>query len=415
MIVCIGACKDPIDPIPPIIDTPIYDGELELVWQVPLSSPSDRSDTSQFISMPAVLGSNGANVIFSRYRPLEPSPDGDEVLASLNTETGAFLWENSPPPWTGAMVELGAFAKDGLISYNSYHDIHVINESNGTVLWSYFINRSDGNGGDGKSTLIDNWIYHIHQHSPGTRPDTAHLVRADIHLGVWDTVYTFPVKDDYHPYLQMPSQWIHPSGDEILVLQNRPYNDVDFVSKTDMIAYNVTADSVYWELDSLSQNSTAGKPLIYEDKAYLQLDFSVVCIDILTGEELWRKEDFQNTESLIVSSITEAEGMILVHPSDKYMYALDPISGAEIWVNDDTGETPSDMAYHDGIVYYSSSGNGRLYAIRISNGETIWAEKSPNNHIDSRAIFKNSVTINADLSVLYASDSFFAMSIKLAE
>jgi outer membrane protein assembly factor BamB len=80
------------------------------------------------------------------------------------------------------------------------------------------------------------------------------------------------------------------------------------------------------------------------------------------------------------------------------------------------------MVYYDGLLYYTCSGNGKIYAIEVATGKKIWAEPSPNkfsNNMNGNKkrsganIGAGGIAINSNLGYLYTSDYYFAMCLKL--
>ncbi len=63
--------------------------------------------------------------------------------------------------------------------------------------------------------------------------------------------------------------------------------------------------------------------------------------------------------------------MVIVNNEDQYVYALDPMTGNQLWKVRDSG-TSSKMRYMNGVVYFNGGASGRLHAIDIREGKTVW-------------------------------------------
>ena len=77
-----------------------------------------------------------------------------------------------------------------------------------------------------------------------------------------------------------------------------------------------------------------------------------------------------------------------------------------------------ELTLFDGIVYCTSSGYGRLYAVNAETGATIWKEQSPNrkNPKTGNASFASAgVAIDPERRLLYTADKYYVMCIKLPE
>ncbi|MDT4849560.1 Outer membrane protein assembly factor BamB [compost metagenome] len=124
-------------------------------------------------------------------------------------------------------------------------------------------------------------------------------------------------------------------------------------------------------------------PVIYEGKIYWNANRNIICNDLRTGREIWRKafrQDFLFTPLII------AENRVIANNEDTWLYALDVNTGAELWKSPSAG-TSSHLVYLEGYVYYIGGGDGLLHAVDISNGKTLWKLRSPDLKGDSRAHF----------------------------
>jgi|GEM_PF-523065 len=129
-------------------------------------------------------------------------------------------------------------------------------------------------------------------------------------------------------------------------------------------------------------------PVIYGEKIYWNANRDIVCNDLYTGREIWRKafrQDFLFTPLII------AENKVIANNEDTWLYALDINTGAELWKTSSAG-TSSHLVYLDGYVYYIGGGDGFLHAVDISNGKTVWRLRSPDLKADSRAHFSGGIS-----------------------
>ena len=89
-------------------------------------------------------------------------------------------------------------------------------------------------------------------------------------------------------------------------------------------------------------------------------------LDAATGVKIWNF----NTLGEFKSSPAVMDGVVYVGSVDDNVYALNAITGTEIW-HFDIGEMTSSPAVADGIVYIGS-GDGNIYALNATNGDEIW-------------------------------------------
>lgn len=156
--------------------------------------------------------------------------------------------------------------------------------------------------------------------------------------------------------------------------------------------YNYTQQKSVYEKESLALNVNAyasGPAVIYEGKAYYAPAKSIVCIDVYTGKQLWKK-DFP--QGFAFSGYIMADGKLLANCEDTYLYALDPETGRELWKEKSSG-TSSKMAHLNGVVYFTGGGDGLLHAVDIETGKHLWRLHSPDLEVNSGAWFKRRVSV----------------------
>lgn len=110
------------------------------------------------------------------------------------------------------------------------------------------------------------------------------------------------------------------------------------------------------------------KPIIYKDKLYANIGHELVCHDLLSGNQLWRKEFSQDFS---FSGFIIEENKIIGNNEDRYTYCLNPVNGDIIWKTFSSG-TNSEMSYLNGVVYFVGGSTGKLHAIDINTGKTVW-------------------------------------------
>jgi hypothetical protein len=109
-------------------------------------------------------------------------------------------------------------------------------------------------------------------------------------------------------------------------------------------------------------------PVVYQDRIYLAVGFDLAAHDIRTGKQLWRN---QFRGEIFFSNFIIEEGMLIVNNEDQFVYAFDPISGNQLWKIPGSG-TSSKMSYLNGVVYFNGGATGKLHAVDIRSGKTVW-------------------------------------------
>ncbi len=156
--------------------------------------------------------------------------------------------------------------------------------------------------------------------------------------------------------------------------------------------YNFTKQELVYDKMPLALNVNvyaSGPAVVYEEKAYYAPAKSIICIDVMTGKQVWKKNF---PEGFAFSGYIIADGKLLANCEDTYLYALDPETGRELWKEKSSG-TSSKMSHLNGVVYFTGGGDGLLHAVDIETGKHLWRLRSPDLEVNSGAWFKRRVSV----------------------
>ena len=131
-------------------------------------------------------------------------------------------------------------------------------------------------------------------------------------------------------------------------------------------------------------NSSAYEPKIYNNKLYAWVGKNIVCHNLDTGEQIWRKPFPQD---FLFSGFIIEDDKIIANNEDTFTYCLNPENGTIIWKTESSG-TSGRMSYLNGIVYFVGGSSGKLHAIDISTGEHVWKINASNLGESSTSNFK---------------------------
>ncbi len=241
----------------------------------------------------------------------------------------------------------------------------------------------------------------------------AYLVRSNVNdLEEWETVHTVfqSELEGNEPTIESTNKWIDPmTKNEVLVFQ---YRTAFPELRIDLVAYNLTADSILWWHKEIDENgdSNIRQITISQGRAYFQGTSKLRCFDIASGDLVWETNygpwnqggKFFGLGGIVFTASED----ILVVKYHEGLLALNAKTGEELWDknDDDIHNTSSfSMTMYNDIVFFTHVGNGLTYngplwAIRASDGEEIWMKSTD---FATTGSFSGPVLIDEERLVFY--------------
>ncbi|MBN8684276.1 MAG: PQQ-binding-like beta-propeller repeat protein [Chitinophagales bacterium] len=403
----LAACgnKEPLvtPPPPPPIDT---QANFKVLWQTPL-----QSDTGQYTAWGQVV-TDGGNIIYS-INWTSPLP----TVGMRNGETGALIWEQQFP--SRGFLNDNFYNINNKIVISDWSETQVWDVASGSVDWAYKVPES----GYGMVTcnVINDQIYKVV--APGGPPynPSSTLLRTHYQSNQWDTVLTLNYENDgFFINMYPPVLWINPQGDSILVFQEGGLRESGGFNggknRASVYAYNLRSRQLEWVRKNIDPAGgiTTAKPLVDGDRLYINGVRTLHCFDLNTGNTIWQKEF---PEAIMDGNITVYKNTLMVPSTQIGMWGVDKQTGSILWYNKDVDGNVLLVVQFDGIVYCTSTGYARLYAVNAETGATIWKENSPNRnsrHPNASFAFAG-IAIDTVNRKLYTADKYYLMCIALPE
>lgn len=382
--------------------------KLKILWQQPMNK-----DTAECISMiPAYH--NGVAIYSNLFYV-----DGYEFIKGRDIQNGALKWEWNPI-WDGEVVSpQSRDYKDNIMCLSHWGPMYAINMQTGVNDWAEN-KQTDDNEIGLRISVIGDYLYTEHSNRL-TKDTVCFLARRGLAAGSsWDTIFSL-TNTVYRPSFEAPSLFVNPSGDSLLIFQNRQWAFGLSDGRIDLYAYNINKRQVEWVNNDFDPegNSNIERPLVHNGKIYFQGTKTLYCFDASNGQILWRFVCPVNNDNLVVSNLLIAENQIFIKPSiDATLYGLDLNTGEIKTSILSTGSGGADMKYYNNFIYFGSKGNGRLYAIDLRNNQKVWDDYSPNFSRPGKwrgNTFFSGVAIVPEHNCLIAEDHYFVMAIKLPE
>ena len=209
-----------------------------------------------------------------------------------------------------------------------------------------------------------------------------------------------------------PSIWIMEGGDTIMVCVKRIINYRErWRKRCNLISYNVTADTVLWERDSVDKvGSIVDPPRIEGDRIYFVGTRHVECFDRNTGETLWKTVVVHDGGFLFANVPIYTEDTIYLLSSTSDIIALSKEDGRLIYGRKCNGNG-SYLTLYKGKLYRSFI---TMDVIDAKSGRVLLTiKKSHNYSMRTPGKWANGVVIDPETELMYVEDGFFAMCLTL--
>jgi outer membrane protein assembly factor BamB len=114
---------------------------------------------------------------------------------------------------------------------------------------------------------------------------------------------------------------------------------------------------------------------IIGDRIYLASGHDIICFELLTGKEIWRRNDFLHLFAFAFHGFEIYDNKLIATSEEGKTYAIDTDTGKNIWVLENMGGTNSFIRYHNGVLYYLAG--ARLRCVDIKTGEILASLSTP--------------------------------------
>lgn len=303
-------------------------------------------------------------------------------LSMINKETGGTLWkwDERFQPESEYIDIFHCYINNNLLTWQNGKKSYCINLDNGTTKW-----KSKRDSPYNVSLFGQNNEYYTFGESVSKYPEYSESVgfKGDLQTGnlteiimpnftlahinggrIGDVTCAMPCVVNGTPYLAV-------------IWQELAYDNLwDFQSFLGL--YNEATKTWLYEKQILNQPNVNGvlltDPIIFDNKIYANIGKEIVCHDLATGNQVWKK-DFE--QDFMFSGFLIVDNKLIGNCEDTKIYCLNAKTGGFLWKIEGAG-TSSAMSYLNGVVYFVGGSTGKLHAIDIATGKTIWKIKASN-------------------------------------
>jgi len=354
------------------------DGTPKLLWSTSLSSGELIEGGFQ-----SVFHKPTNSVLF--LGSLQNKP----ILYMINTQDGKKTWEWQD--WFSSSEYVSSnypYIEANNFVMNTSSKLYAINLITGKSTWR----QQTPLVADVSATgIADNYFVVINRTT---------VSQIDIKTGYGKILFTIPdTVTGGRTFLSSPVPVIEQAtGDTLLVSAwSYGYNQNSFGAAY-LLLYNLTQKRIVYnslQREGIASGQTGSissdhPPIVKGSNVFLTIGKSMQCTDLVTNRLIWRNTDFAG--SFLLSPPIYANNKIYCCPLDNNLYCIDPSNGKILWKTSTEGSSVG-LLYLNDVIYLTSFGNGKLYAIDANTGAYIWQLTSPDYESSNKqSFFKDNVT-----------------------
>ena len=296
------------------------------------------------------------------------------LLVCIQKKTGHILWTFSDPN-VDYFADIHFHEPTQTVIAQRWGRIVALNGTSGQVLSNSHVGSFSRIGTYGK--LLGEYYY-----VPVKSPDKTEggAIRSHVSdLQNWKWAYKMHIDsmDGIEPDADSFNHWYDPqSGDEILVLQHRMAFPI---RRIDLLAYNLTADSILWwhkDVDP-NGNSNIQQINIFDDKVVFFSARLVHCVDLPSGDILWQSNLNENQNRNFMGAcagltydnqLIISNGRVINEPPFNFLYLTFVDANTGQVIKEIDGISTADLTPHHHLVFMA--GKNRCYD--LNQNKFIW-------------------------------------------
>lgn len=358
-------------------DYPKEYGKLKIAWRTPF-----KSDQLYGSRSPAIFDNK---VVFSNYPAF-----GTETFFALDADTGKeqyWIWDDYfTSGVNNTSSEALPLTYDNILCIAPGNGLIGVDMQTGQTLWK---NRFSSSGG---SVKFENFA--VRQGQLGDSSLFFKLI--DLQTGHDRTI--FKIDTFTTPYFSFsnPAIYREQNGDTLMYFGfSELFQQPDFSIKvhSKLYAYNLTTNSIIWTIPDI-----APFLVVKNDSLFALNNDALYCLDRKTGNTIWKSVIPEKSEGYL--HLYEDKLVITGQGSPTFVHAYNLSDGSPAWSIPFNGNT-SEPLYYKGLMYFTCSSDGRLWAIKVSNGERIWHERCPDTEDNSDSHWSFGINVDPVRNKLY--------------
>lgn len=249
---------------------------LDIIWKTPIVPDPDINST---IAMAPII--NDDQIIFNTRSELQGSI---APVLFLDTANGSIVktWSDYIDGTAYYSDEMAAH-ENNFLCLSTQRSIDCINlETQNTQWHSKVINNGP------RIYTFKGYVYASIDYN---NESSAAILRSPLNEEKWETVFSFTKTDRRLPYFDAMGFGQLANGDDVIVWKNRSYvYGNGTLDRTDIFAYNLTADTLLWRNMDMEINSGIIPLKVKDQRVFGLVKNHVFCMNLNSGDMIWIRD-----------------------------------------------------------------------------------------------------------------------------
>lgn len=311
-----------------------------------------------------------------------------DMLVALDVDTGDEVWR-----WTDFLsydragsINLDEYSinqKDNIWLLDNTVYFYSIDLATGKTLWK---ERRPGQRGSGVQIVGNSYYFTNHTYDQDSVL-TSSLAKGDVYSSSYEKVIEPPIDtiQFFSPfYGSMGAPYVYEENGQRHAFLQFDSNVNLYKGQTFnfVASYNLTTGRYDFEKTQLLDTMKlpfSQRPVMYQDVMIVNPDAQLFGIDKHTGEVLWHRDEFKENGDGVSTYAIYQDRLFVVNKFGftSRVMALDPLTGKTLWEDIGRGNAAHALHFLNGVMYFGSRGDGKLYAYDTDTGELLWRIQSP--------------------------------------
>ncbi|MGL1888957.1 MAG: PQQ-like beta-propeller repeat protein [Reichenbachiella sp.] len=356
-----------------------FDASGVLIAQTPLWSFNSYVSTGGSTITPEYYGGN----------IMLPGSDslGQDVINALDLESGEVVWS-----WDESLIQGSSFnsseyevsIKENIWILQDGRFFYALDVDTGETIWRKELDGAESLG----IQILGNKYYTVFEFMENDTITHPALIEGDVMTGSYQKLVELPID-----YIQFFSFFYGVPSAPMMYLENEEvFAFMGFTGNVDLytgqsihhvMSYNVTQRKIHFDKTRVDPDTMnlpfSQRPVMYKDVMLVNPSEKLYGMDKNTGEVLWKRDEFGDDGSGVFTYALYGDLIFAVNKTGttQRVMALDPMTGRTIWQDLGRGGSAESLHFLNDVLYFSSRGDGHVYAYDTNTGKLLWDLRPP--------------------------------------